>query len=1085
MSIRTKFTIVSAGFLFPIGLLMFFFITTRNEKILFAQKEIDGNHHLQYVYRLIPYVFQHKLIAVRLSNSADTSSRLRAEFDATADSIETTLAAISRTAKQFGDTEKIMARYRALTASWQALKSKTHSASVHFSEAESNDAHTAIIAQVQNVIVFVGDQSNLILDTDLDSYYLVDLTLLQMPERENILHQIMMLGERTITNHKHHEQDSSENNKLQMAALLALLNANISKCANDYQSAFENNPIGNLKPALENFSGQRLAALRNFASFVEVHFIKHTIPQSAAPPLRFHPIPQFDTISQHDTLSITVEQFLAACTKAIVISNEMWNLDAQYLDELLANRINATKKELYVNIGIIIVVLLLTAILAGYILSMIVRSIRALSLAASRVSNGDLTVRTTLPGDDELFGLGQMFNAMVESLQSAFVEVEQEQLESARLAQEAAQEIKERQKTEEALKQEKEKAEQYLRVAEVIFVAFDTEAHIMLLNRKGYEVLEYEEGELNGKDWFKVCLPSEEFDAVSEVYKRIIAGETELFEYHENQILTKTGKKRHIAWHNSVLRDTDGAIIGTFSSGEDITERRQAEAALHTSEERFRTLSEAAFEGVLIHENGIIRNVNRAFATLFGISNPNDLIGKNGFEVLSLTPKSREIIREQARTNSAAIREIDVVRPDGSIYPAEQQGRDIFYDGRKMRVVVMRDITERKQAEDALKKLIVMSDTALQLTQAGYWQYHLDDPHHYTSSEQTIAIFGDFPTEGYQYRVIEDWYANLMAGDKEYAEKTLKNFNDAIAGIVEMYDSIYAYKRPVDGRIVWIHAVGKVVRNEEGTITGMVGVSQDITEFKRVEEEINELNRTLEQRVLERTRQLENTNKELEAFSYSVSHDLRAPLRGIDGWSLALLEDYGEQLDATAKQYLDRVRSETQRMGHLIDDILRLSVITRAEMKLATVNLSALASVILERLQEMYSEKEFIFVVQPELYAAGDANLLEIMLTNLLGNACKFASKKPSPKIEFGTTLDAGKQTYFIRDNGVGFNKESAKNLFGAFQRMHKQSEFPGTGIGLATVQRIINRHQGSVWVEAAVDQGATFYFTLDSTSIQ
>jgi len=262
-------------------------------------------------------------------------------------------------------------------------------------------------------------------------------------------------------------------------------------------------------------------------------------------------------------------------------------------------------------------------------------------------------------------------------------------------------------------------------------------------------------------------------------------------------------------------------------------------------------------------------------------------------------------------------------------------------------------------------------------------------------------------------------------------------------------------------------------------IPHIISITRDITERKQAEDQIRQFNMKLEQRVLDRTLQLETTNKELEAFSYSVSHDLRAPLRGIDGWSQALLEDYHDQLDAQGQQYIERVRSETQRMGHLIDDMLRLSRLVRAEMIKEQVELSAIARDVVERLKQDEPHRQVDFSIQAGLTAQGDPHLLESVLANLLGNAFKFTGKRADARIEFGQTELKEQHVFFVRDNGAGFNMMYAQKLFGAFQRMHKDSEFPGTGIGLATVQRIIHRHGGRVWAEAEIERGATFYFTL------
>ena len=229
----------------------------------------------------------------------------------------------------------------------------------------------------------------------------------------------------------------------------------------------------------------------------------------------------------------------------------------------------------------------------------------------------------------------------------------------------------------------------------------------------------------------------------------------------------------------------------------------------------------------------------------------------------------------------------------------------------------------------------------------------------------------------------------------------------------------------------------------------------------------------------ELVRDLEHKNRELESFSYAVSHDLRAPLRRIDSFRRAVLESQDERLDQAGRKYFERIREASQHMSQLIDDVLYLSRVTRAELREQEVDLSSIASMILTRLQEADPQRMVGFKIRPGVIVPGDVQLLKIALENLLENAWKFTGKQPDAKIEFGVTQLQGEPTYYVRDNGAGFDMTYADRLFGPFQRLHPQGEFPGNGIGLATVQRIVHRHGGRLWAEGLVGQGATFYFTL------
>lgn len=257
-------------------------------------------------------------------------------------------------------------------------------------------------------------------------------------------------------------------------------------------------------------------------------------------------------------------------------------------------------------------------------------------------------------------------------------------------------------------------------------------------------------------------------------------------------------------------------------------------------------------------------------------------------------------------------------------------------------------------------------------------------------------------------------------------------------------------------------------------------VERGRAEIEHGREELHKLNEELEQRVHDRTAQLEDANRELEAFSYSVSHDLRAPLRSIDGFSQILLEDHVKALNEDGRDCLDRVRRSAQRMGHLIDDLLKLARVTRTEPNFADTDLSALAREVADALQTQHPDRRDVeFVIASNLRTTGDARLIRIILENLFGNAWKFTGKRTHARIEFGVNHEGDMPVYFVRDNGAGFEMKYATKLFAPFQRLHTAEEFPGTGIGLATVQRIIRKHGGQIRAEAVPELGAVFYFTL------
>lgn len=546
----------------------------------------------------------------------------------------------------------------------------------------------------------------------------------------------------------------------------------------------------------------------------------------------------------------------------------------------------------------------------------------------------------------------------------------------------------------------------------------------------------------------------------------------------EYRIADRNGEYRIWLDRGRVTFDAQGKPGKWYGAITDITERKQTQEAREASEEQLRLTLEFAQIGSWdwqILENRIAWNSNH-------------------FRLMGLDPDPKEVNYETWRDRvhpddlervEAAIRqaienhtdynpEYRVIHPDGSIHWIIGKGRAIYnQSGQAVRMLgVIIDITDRKQTQEALQASEEQLRLTLEFSQIGSWAWDMRE-NRLTWNSKLFQLLGlDPKTAEASYHT---WRDRIHPDDLERVEAAI---NQAIERETD-YDAEHRVIHP-DGTILWIIARGRAIYNQSGRPLRMLGVAIDITDRKQAELQVIQLNQSLEERVKERTAELAAANKELEAFSYSVSHDLRAPLRGIDGFSKVLLERYANQLDEKGQHYLDRIRAGTQRMGELIEDMLMLSRVTRAEMKRTSVNLSALAQEIRENLSESQPERSVQWNIDPEITVLGDGALLRIVLENLLSNAWKFTSTRTQTEIEFGLTiLPENTQAYFVKDNGVGFDMSYVNKLFIAFQRLHSTNEFPGTGVGLAIVQRIIHRHGGKVWAQGIIDRGAAFYFTL------
>ena len=625
------------------------------------------------------------------------------------------------------------------------------------------------------------------------------------------------------------------------------------------------------------------------------------------------------------------------------------------------------------------------------------------------------------------------------------------------------QDISARKQAEEALLQSEATNRAVFEQAGIGINQADPETGIYIrANQRFCELLDYTNDELRQLTYQEVTHPEDRDRNIEQIHQ-VLGGTRKSFT-QEKRYIRKDGTYVWVEITVSRICSDQDHIISYLAIVQDINDRKATEITLATKTEQLDGFFSLALDLLCITSaSGHFLRLNNIWEQTLGYS----LSELEGTEFISYVhPDDVANTLHAASQLEAGEQVLSFINRyrcyDGSYRWIEWRSRpsgELVYSA-------ARDVTERVQAEKSLPQLSDSLDLAIASNDIGLWDWNVRQ-NTFLYDQRTQELYDVDP--GCCNSLYEMWADRLHGADYAAATTALQL---AIEGQQDFNQELRVLQ--ADDTVRFVRAGALIQRDAQNRPKRIIGISYDITERKRAQELVRQY-----------AAQLKASNQELEAFAYSVSHDLRAPLRAIDGFSQALIEDYGERFDAEGQDYFDRIRKNVARMGLLIDDLLRLSRVSRSKISYTGVDLGMLAQDLMKDFQASEPERHVEFVNASTGIIQADATLMQVVLLNLLQNAWKFTSHHATARIEFGLVLQLEEPTYFVRDDGAGFDMTYANQLFGVFQRLHRADEFSGTGIGLATVQRAISRHGGRVWAESTIEEGATFYFTVPGINLE